>query len=561
MTEHPSMSPQARLRELLAAEKNDLLVAVIYSAAIGLFTLVLPVAVQALVNTIALGNLLQPLVLLSILVFAALAISGALQGLRIYVVEHIQRRVFVRISSETIHRLLRAPAQAFDAHRGPELVNRFFDVVTLQKSGATLLIDGLSVVTQSLVGMILLAVYHPWLLGFDILLLLAFLVVIFPLGSGAITTSISESKAKYALVAWLEETALFHGAFKHPSAMEYSKERTNQMVAEYLDYRSRHFRILLRQILGGFGIHAVASGLLLGVGGWLVIQLQLTLGQLVAAEIVVSLILSGFSKLGKHLELYYDLVAAVDKLGYLQDLPDEPSGRELLPVASGPARLRFREVSFGYAGRLALLSGVTFEVPPGQHTGLTGRHGSGKSTLLDLIYGFRQATGGSVEIDGFDLRELERARLRSQVALVREGEIFDGSIVDNVRMGRAIDTGEIRAALAQVGLLEHCLLLPKGLETRLQSGGSLLSSGQAIRLLLARALVGRPRLLLIDEALDHTDDSPELEAIFSVLFDPKAPWTLILASSQPALLQRCSAVYEVKTAKLAPMPAAALSEP
>jgi putative ABC transport system ATP-binding protein len=553
MSEQASKSPQARLRGLLSVEKNDLWVAVIYSAAIGLFTLVLPVAVQALVNTIALGNLLQPLVLLSILVFVALVISGVLQGLRIYVVEHIQRRVFVRISSETIHRLLRAPAQAFDAHRGPELVNRFFDVVTLQKSGATLLIDGLSVATQSLVGMILLAVYHPWLLGFDILLLLAFLFVLFPLGSGAIATSINESKAKYALVAWLEETALFHGAFKPPSAMQYSRERTNQLVADYLDHRSKHFRILLRQILGSFGIQAVASGLLLGVGGWLVIQRQLTLGQLVAAEIVVSLILSGFSKLGKQLELYYDLAAAVDKLGYLQDLPEEPSGVELLPVTSEPARLRFREVSFGYGNGPALLSGVNWEVQPGQRIGLMGRHGSGKSTLLDLIYGARQVAGGAIEIDGFDLRELDRARLRSQVALVREGEIFDGSIADNVRMGRALDSSEIRSALAQVGLLEYCLLLPKGLETRLPSGGSLLSSGQAIRLLLARALASRPRLLLIDEALDHTDDSPELDAIISVLFNPQAPWTLILISSQSALLQRCAAIYEARNGKLEPM--------
>ena len=555
MIEPSSKSPQARLRELLAVEKNELLVAVIYSAAIGLFTLVLPVAVQALVNTVALGNLLQPLALLSLLVFAALAISGTLQGLRIYVVEHLQRRVFVRISSETIHRLLRAPAEAFDSHRGPELVNRFFDVVTLQKSGATLLIDGLSVAMQSLVGMVLLAVYHPWLLGFDLLLLLAFLVVIFPLGSGAIPTSINESKAKYALVAWLEETARSPRVFKSAEAMQYSKQRTNELVSEYLHHRSGHFRILLRQILGGFGLHALASSLLLGVGGWLVIQRQLTLGQLVAAEIVVSLILSGFSKLGKHLELYYDLVAAVDKLGYLQDLPDEPPGTERLPQTSNPAHLRFRDVSFAFGVGPALVSGVNWDIKPGQSTGLTGGHGSGKSTLLDIIYGSRQPTRGWIEIDGFDLRELDRAQLRSQVALLREGELFDGSVADNVRLGRAVDSAEMRDALARVGLLEHCLQFPQGLDTRLTSDGSLLSSAQAIRLLLARALAGRPRLLLIDEALDHLGDEPEVDAIFSVLFDPKAGWNLIVASAQPGVLRRCSKVYEIRDGALAPLPA------
>jgi len=538
-------SPQRRLRQLLDVESNDMWVAVIYSAAIGVFTLALPVATQALVNTIALGNLMQPLLLLSLLVFATLAASGVLQVLRFYVVESIQRRVFVRVSSDTIHRLLRAPASAFEAHHGPELVNRFFDVVTLQKSGATLLLDGLSVLMQTGIGMVLLAVYHPWLLAFALILLAAILFVIFPLGRGAVSTSIEESKTKYELVAWLQETARFPFTFRSPEAAQFAVDRTDQLVTRYLLNRATHFRILLRQIMGTFTIHAIASSALLGVGGWLVIQRQLTLGQLVAAEIVVQLVLSGFSKLGKHLEVYYDLVAAVDKLGYLQDLPLEKPG--VLPVMQrGPAHLRFHQTKFEYIPGQSLLNGIELDVKPGQRIGLTGHSGTGKSTLFDLALAYRHPVSGSVELDGQNVGDIRRDHLRNHVMLVRSPEIFEGTILENLRMGRDIDVTQIRAALQHVSLLDAVQSLPDGLETKLTTGGVPLSSGQAMRLAIARAILGRPRLLLIDETLDHSHDAPDIDSLLDVLFDRDAPWTLIIASSHASLLARCDAVYELR---------------
>jgi ABC-type bacteriocin/lantibiotic exporter with double-glycine peptidase domain len=554
MSNSKSISSQARLKQLLDVERNDLFVAVIYSAGIGIFTLALPVATQALVNTIALGNLMQPLLLLSVLVFATLAASGVLQVLRFYVVENIQRRIFVRISSDTIHRLLRAPASAFESYHGPELVNRFFDVVTLQKSGATLLLDGLSVVMQTGMGMILLAFYHPWLLAFAILLLGAILFVIFPLGSGAVATSIEESKTKYALVAWLQETARFPFAFRPPDATNFAIGRTDELVTKYLRNRATHFRILLRQIMGTFTIHALASSALLGVGGWLVIQRQLTLGQLVAAEIVVQLVLSGFSKLGKHLEVYYDLAAAVDKLGYLQDLPLENQGIVPIRGSEKPFHLKFHQTAFGYSGNQNLLQGVDLEVLPGQRIGLTGQSGAGKSTLFDLALAYRRPTQGSVELNGESVADIRRDDLRNSVMLVRSPEIFEGTILENLLVGRDIDLAEVRQALRQVSLLDRVEGLRDGLETRLTTGGVPLSGGQAVRLAIARAILGKPRLLLIDESLDHIHDAPGIESLLDVLFDRNAGWTLVIASSHPSLLARCDFVYELNESGVKPLP-------
>jgi ABC-type bacteriocin/lantibiotic exporter with double-glycine peptidase domain len=545
------VKPFHRLKHLLQAEREELIVAVIFSGVIGILSLALPVATQAIVNTIALGNLLQPLAVLSGLIFAAACLTALFQALRIWVVERIQRRIFIRIASDTIHRVVRARAEAFDDQHGPELVNRFLDVVTLQKSGAVLLVDGLSVIMQTVAGMILLAVYHPWLLAFDLILLAAIVVVIFPLGIGAVATSIDESKAKYELVAWLQEAARHSATFRSTTSRGYAIDRTDSCVAAYLKHRGLHFRVLLRQIVGSFAVNAMASTALLGVGGWLVIQKQLTLGQLVAAEIVVQLVLSGFSKLGKHLEIYYDLVAALDKLGYLQDLPLEESGAERLPPSERPASVELHDVSFAFSDRDPILTGASLHIPPGRKIGLTGAGGSGKSTLLGLLFGMRQPQHGAIAIDGVDLRRLETSTVRDQVALVRTPEIFDGTISDNVLVGNTgVGPLLLRDSLAATGLLSTVLTLPSGMDSKLATGGRPLSYRQSVRLELTRAIAGRPRLLLIDQAIDLAEEALTEEQTLSALFAPDAPWTMVIASNNPDILEQCDEVYTIMNGRL-----------
>ncbi|MCU0246121.1 MAG: ABC transporter ATP-binding protein/permease, partial [Bryobacter sp.] len=498
--------PYQRLKAWMRAEKSDLWVAVIYSAAVGLLSLVVPIATQALVNTIAFGMLLQPLVVLAVLVLIGLLCAGILQVLRFWVVEVIQRRVFVRIATDVIFRLLRVRIDAFDKGHGPELVNRFFEVVTVQKSGASLIVDGLTVLMTTLVGVIVLAVYHPLLLGFAVILLSLVYVILFPLGSGAVDTSVRESKAKYALAAWLEEVARFPVSFKSASGTTYALDRTDALSADYLRYRGKHFRILLRQNVALVSLQALATAFLLGAGGWLVMQQQLTLGQLIAAELIVTAVVAGVAKFGKQLETFYDLLAAVDKLGYFTDLPLERAGSESL-AAEGPCELRLRGVTFAYEGRPALFERMELLIPRGARAGIACLSGSGKTSLMDLLYGLRSPDEGLVEIDGRDFRELRLADLRSQIALLRQPEIFHGTIADNVRLGNLnLTSADVREALQLAGLLDEVLTLPGGLDTELTTGGLPLSQSQQLRLMLARAVVGRPRLLLIDEALDSIDD-------------------------------------------------------
>lgn len=527
-----AVSPGQRLLALLNLERNDLWAATVFSLAIGVLSLAVPVASQALVNTIAFGNLLQPLLYLSVAVLGLLAISSILQIIRFHAVEMLQRRVFVRLASESVHRLLNARTDVLRMQNGPEIVNRFLDIVTVQKASATLLVDGLSVAAQTIAGMILLGVYHPWLLAFDAVLAATLVLVVFPAGAGAIKSAVKESKAKYALVGWLEETARNATTFRGEAEARFARDRCDELVRDYLSYRSKHFRILLRQFAGSLFLQALASATLLSVGGMLVIERQLTLGQLVAAELVVTAVVAGISKLAKHLETFYDLLASLDKLGTLTDIPGEPPGGEPLG-ASGPAAVQVRGPRYA------------FDVNPGEKVGVCGLSGSGKSTLLDAICGYRDLAGVAVSWDGADVRNLALHKLRSGMALVRSVEIFHGTIFENVRVGREIGAAEIQRALDDAGAGTAVRRLPEGVNTVLATGGAPLSEGQKLALMIARAIAGAPRLLILDETLDAISDSGERDRLTALLFASNAPWTLFLVTSRQELLDRCDRVIRL----------------
>ena len=531
------------MKALLEGERPTLWVAVVYSIVIGLLTLVVPVAVQSLVNTIAFGAVVQPLVVLTMLVFVALGFSALINSLRVYVVEILQRSIFARVGTDVTWRLLRVRPDAFDQYHGPELVNRFFDVVTVQKAAATLLIDGLGILMQTGIGLLLVAVYHPLLLAFDIFLVGSMLFIVLVMGRGAVKTSIKESKAKYAFQAWLEQIATHLVTFKSAGGQELAAAKADGLLEEYLHYRKLHFRILLRQIIASFALQAVASAVLLGIGGWLVINRQLTLGQLVASELIVTLMVSGFTKFGKHLEVFYDLQAAVDKLGALVDLPLERAGGEAVLTSGGPAGVRMKNVTVSYGPGNPVLAVNDWELRPGDRLGLTGHHGCGKSTLADTLFGLREPESGTLLLDGVDFRSLPLPAIRDSVALVRGIELFSGSVLENVRLGRTeLTLNDVTDALAKAGILEEILNLPDGLETVVHPGGRPLSGSQASRLMIARAVAGEPRLIILDDALDAVDSSRERDSISEFLFDAEAPWTLLCITERPDFLARCNRV-------------------
>lgn len=543
-------TPLSRLFALLRLEKDDISVACVYAVGVGIASLAAPIGVQALVNTVAFGGLLQPLVVLTLLVLVGLGFAGVLRALWAWVIERIQQRIFTRVAVDLAYRLPRVRMDALRAAHGPELVNRFFDVLTVQKGAATLLVDGVSIALQTAVGMIVLAVYHPLLLAFDVALILSVVFVLFGLGRGAIATSLKESKMKYAVASWLEQMTEHGVTFRSSGGSAFARAKAEDLLREWITARNKHWKVLYRQILGSLVVQALASTALLGVGGWLVIAGKLTLGQLVAAELIVTTVVSGIAKFGKHLESFYDLLAGVDKLGQLVDLPVEPPGGAPLPRKENGVEVRLVDVKFGHPNGTRLLEKVTLNVEPGARVGIVGSSGSGKSALVDLLYGLRTPARGRVDIDGVDLRDVDVTSLREQSAFIRNVEIFDGSVIDNVRLGRRdVQTSDVRAALQAVGLYEEITALPNGLDEVLTNGGQTLSQGQALRLCVARAIAHRPRLIVLDAALSDLDPTTR-KVVCNALFDARASWTLIVTTHDREVLRHCDEIHVLEKGQL-----------
>jgi ABC-type bacteriocin/lantibiotic exporter with double-glycine peptidase domain len=547
----PAPPPLRRFYQLLLPERQDLLLVFFFAIFAGILYLATPLAVDVLVNNLAFGSqegvYVQALVILSLALFAFLCLLGLVRAAQYYVTELIQRRLFVRLTADLVYRLPRVRMEALDVKLGPDLVNRFFDMITVQKAASLLLLDGLNVTLGALIGLLILGFYHPFLLVFDLILIVLLGGVLFGLGRGAIRTSIDESYAKHHTASWLEQVAMFPYIFRSHGASRIAARRANDLATEYLDARKGHYTIVFRQIVGFLALQALASAALLGVGGLLVLQGELTLGQLVAAEIIVSAIVGNVASLGKYAESFYDALAAVDKIGYVVDLPVEREGGEL---PSGPldprgADVRVSDLFFGYDESRTVLADVAFDLEPGERVALVGAAGFGSSTLLDVLYGVREPRRGSVRIDGVDVRAWDLSRLRGEVALVRGQDIVEGTIFENVGFGREeFGRADVERALAQVGLLEAVEGLPDRLDTRVLVGGRPLSSSQRTRLILARAIIGKPRLLLLDEVLENME--PQLlEELADAVFARSNPWTLMVATSEPDVLRRCTRTVDL----------------
>jgi ABC-type bacteriocin/lantibiotic exporter with double-glycine peptidase domain len=541
------MPPLKRVLTLLNPDRRDIWVVVLFAIGIGVFSLVAPVVAMAVVNLAALQTLGQQVIVLSVALLAALGLAAFLQVLQTITVEYLQQRIFVRVADDLTYRLPRADTTAFDKQHGPELLNRFFDVLTVQKSSATLLLDGVTIVIQILVGLVMLAFYDAALIGFDLVLIACLLFMILVLGRGAVRTAIRESIAKYAVAGWMEEVARHRVAFKLAGGPRYAFERGDQLTRDYLIARQAHFKKVLGQFGFALFLQAFANAGLLAVGGYLVVDGQITLGQLVAAEIVVTLVVATFAKFGKQFESYYDLLAAADKLGHLIDIPLERSTGVPHVPHSGGTRVEVHALGFAYdPHRPPVLDDLDLTLAPGERVALMGPNGSGKTTLVELLFGLRAPAHGRIEVDGLDLRDLKLETFREHTAIVKGMEVFEGSVLANVRMGRDhISLHEVRAALERVGLLERLLDLPQGLNTAMQTSGAPLSLGQVNRLMLARAILGQPRLLVLDETLDHMDADIR-ETVLPALFGREARWTLLVVTHSEDVAKLCDRVIRLE---------------
>lgn len=543
-------TPTERLFELLVLEKGNIGLVYAYATLVGLFSLTLPLGVQAIIGLVSGGLFLQPIVILIAGVVLGTAAMGVLQLLQLAAVERIQQRIFARIALEFSLRVPRVSTEQALTGDLPERMNRFFEVVTIQKTIGKLLTDTSTALLQVAFGLLLLTFYHPYFTLFGLTLVAVLVLLVRITGPRGLETSLMESKYKYRAVHWLEEIARAIATFKAAGRATPALDRMDAHVSGYLRYRQRHFRVLVLQAIAAVGFKTIVTGVLLILGSILVVQRQITLGQFVAAELVIVTVLVGIEKLVSSLDDVYDALTAVYKLGGVTDLEVEAVGGLSLPDDAA-LRLKVDGVSYEYPSTAnPALQSLRFELAAGERLAVTGSAGAGASTLLALLAGMLPGYTGTVTLGGLTLRDLDPAGLRDRIGLhLGSNEIFEGTVEENISLGRpGIGPAEVMRALERVNADEDVQALPLGLRTPLVSGGRGLASTLRIRLLLARAIVCNPRLLLLDETLASVEPTTRHELI-AVLTDRRASWTLVVVSHDPEVFASCDRVLVLRDGK------------
>jgi ABC-type bacteriocin/lantibiotic exporter with double-glycine peptidase domain len=547
--EHPG--PFRRLIQLLKTEKKEIFYILFYAVVVGFISLVVPLGIQTTVELISGGVIFSSVYLMIGLVIVGVLVSGALQMIQISLVEFLQRRIFTKAAFEFAFRIPRIRLEALQKHYAPELINRFFDVMTIQKALPKLLIDLSSAAIQILFGLLLISLYHPFFVFFGLILLSVLTLIFYFTGPRGLNSSIQESKYKYKVAQWLEELGRAIQSFKLVGSTELPLRKTDYNVNSYLKNRKVHFNVLLTQYSFIVLFKACIIGGLLILGTMLVVDRQITLGQLVASEIVIILILGAVEKIIMYMDVVYDLLTAVDKVGHVTDLPIERTGGYDFPKNSDEGfSVRFKDLKYKYKGaKQYALNGVDLEIKAGEKICLTGSGGAGKTTLINVLSGLYSGFEGVATINHFSLRDLDLTHLRDYVAKnISQEDLFDGTLFENITVGKVSETvQDAIEALRIVGILDEVNAMPEGLNTHILSGGIGLSSSFCNKLILARCLAEKPRLLILNDLFHAVSKKEKMELLASL---HRSKRTIIYVSNDPLIMSACDRVVLLHEGKV-----------
>lgn len=547
---HHEISPVSRLFRLLGAERKDILYILFYAFVVGLISLVLPLGIQTTTELVSGGVFFSSIYVLIGLIILGVLFTGGLQIVQITLVEYLQRRVFTKAAYEFAYRLPKMKSEAISHQYVPELVNRFFDIMTIQKGLPKLLIDLSSAALQIVFGLLLISLYHPFFVFFGIVLMGTLILIFLYTGPKGMKSSIQESKYKYKVAYWLQELGRAMSSFKVAGNTTLPLRKTDFNVNNYLKYRKSHFQILITQFTHIVLFKAGITSALLIMGTILVIDRQITLGQFVASEVIIILILASVEKIITYMDVVYDMLTAVDKIGHVTDLPIEKSGGVDLPknVSQLPFALDVKDLRYKYPeAKQFTLKGVSLSIKSGEKVCIAGPGESGKSTLTQLITGMHNHFEGSITFNRYSIRDLDLTSLRDRIAKnISPEDIFDGSIFENISVGKpSVTLQHVIEALEKTKLSDWVNQLPEGLNTPLLSGGKGLSNTVILKLILARCIAKRPSLIVLNDFFSGLRKSDKVDLI-QMLTSDDTTWTMMAVSNDPVVMASCDRVIVLK---------------
>lgn len=542
----PNMTPWQRLLGLVQLEKRDILQIFYYAIFAGIVALTLPLGIQAIINLIQGAQISTSWVVLVILVTLGVAFSGVLQLMQLRIIETIQQRIFMRSSFELAYRFPKIKMSELRNYYPPELANRFFDTLTIQKGLSKILIDIPTAVLQILFALILLSFYHPFFIIFGLLLLILIFIVFKFTAKRGLDTSLVESKHKYRVAHWIEEIARTLISFKLSGRTSLGLNKNDDLVDDYLKARENHFKILVIQFIQMISFKVIVTASLLLIGGALVLNQEMNIGQFVAAEIIILLVIASVEKLILGLESFYDVLTSLEKIGQILDKDIETQEGEK-PVFDDDLTVELDQVSFRVPNKeTSIIDSISFKITPENRILILGESGSGKSTLLRLIAGVIESTSGHIYVNNLSISSLNLNHYRAHLGLsLTEETPFEGSIKANLTFGnKDISNNDIFDILSKVGLMDFIREQPDGLETILYPDGKQMSHTVSKKLVLARAILKKPKILILEDALDRFNPI-ETNSIINYLTHKDRPWALIVVSGSDSWLTKCTKVIEL----------------
>ncbi len=526
------MTPLKRFYNLLELDKKDIYQLFFYAIFAGLVSLSLPMGIQAIINFIQSGRVSASWIVLIVLVVLGVGLVGILSLMQLRITENLQQKIFVRSSFEFASRLPKIKPEALHDLYPPELANRFFDTLTIQKGTSKLLIDFSAALLQIVFGILLLSLYHPFFILFGILLgILLYFIFKFSYQTG-LETSLKESKFKYKVASWLQEIARHSFSFKKQLNYDFALEKNDQLISEYLNYREKHFNIIKRQFIQLIAFKIIITGSLLSIGGYLVLSQQMNIGQFVAAEIIILLVINSVEKIIVGLETFYDVLTAVEKIGQVADIPLEEATITESIIGYSNISIETENLVFSFSdSKTAVLNDLSLKISQGEKILLKGENGSGKTTLIRLLSGLLKPTAGLFVINDDTYRKIDLMQYRSQIGSVICGEKpFEGTLLENITFNDpAISTEDLKWAIDAVQLNAFIRTLPHGLDTKIYPEGKQMSASNAQKILLARSIIHKPKILFYEDPTDAMDKKIAQEIIDFIL-SPKNKWTVIVAS-------------------------------
>lgn len=533
-------TPIGRILEILKFEKKEISAIYFYAIMLGLVQLTLPLGIQAIISFVLGGAFSTSLVLLIILVVLGVFINGLLQVNQMKIIEKIQQQLFVRYAFSYTNTLPKVNLKSVRQYYLPELTNRFFDVISLQKGISKLLLDVPTATIQIVFGLLLLSFYHPVFIFFGVMLLFVLYMILRLTGDRGLETSLEESKQKYIVAALLEDIARMTSVFRFAEE-RYRLKKSDKSITRYLSARTSHFKILLVQYWTLIGFKLLITAAMLIVGAVLLVDQQINIGQFIASEIVIILVINSVEKLIVNLDKVYDVLTSIEKVNQVVDKPLEEEGTKLFSQSGmSGINIEANDISFSYDGRKTVLQNLNFQINAGDKVLVYGKPVSGKSTLVSILCGLYNDIEGQLLINEIPLQKYDKYSLRQHISIVRQApDIYTGTLLENLSTGREYSYHDVFEVAEVAGLKGFIQANEESLDMQLLPDGTGLPTSIARKICIARALLAKPDLVFFDDAFAGVDEDT-INSVLSYIKEKMRNSTVVLTSSNKV----CASIAE-----------------